>query len=143
MTPNSKNWRIVDMKQTCLLLFVTVLIAACGASTPVMKIDDMWAEREKSKAEFQKKYSGKDIVIAGQYKDEKPQFDFKNNSKGYEEINIYGSSLQVVHCLVEEKDAVSFKDLAKGQGIAVKGKLVSAENDAYPELRPCTMDVKK
>jgi hypothetical protein len=110
----------------------------------VIKIDDLWAEREKSKGEFQKKYAGKEIVVAGTYKDGKPNFDFKNNSKGYEEINLYGSSLQLVHCLVEEKDAASFKDLAGGNtGIAVRGMLVSAENDAYPELRPCTMDLKK
>jgi tRNA_anti-like len=131
------------MKRTCLLLWAAFAVAACGTATPVMKIDDMWAEREKSKSEFHKKYAGKDIVVAGVYKDGKPEFDFKNNSKGYEEINIFGSSIAVVHCLVEEKDAASFKDLAKGQGIAVKGKIVSGENDAYPELRPCTMDIKK
>jgi tRNA_anti-like len=131
------------MKRTCLLLCAAFAAAACGTATPVMKIDDMWAEREKSKSEFHKKYAGKDIVVAGVYKDGKPEFDFKNNSKGYEEINIFGSSIAVVHCLVEEKDAASFKDLAKGQGIAVKGKIVSGENDAYPELRPCTMDIKK
>ena len=133
------------MKGTALLLFGIVAIAACSSAstTPVMKIDDLWAEREKSKAEFQKKYAGKEIVVAGTYKDGKPNFDFKNNSKGYEEINVYGSSLALVHCNVEEKDAASFKDLSGTAGIAVRGKLVSAEDDPYPELRPCTMDLKK
>lgn len=134
------------MGRSLLLLFVAFAIAACGtaSTTPVMKIDDLWAEREKSKADFQKKYAGKEIVVAGTFKDSKPAFDFKGNTKGYEEINVYGSSLQLIHCLVEEKDAASFKDLTgSGQGIAVKGKLVSAEDDPYPELRPCTMELKK
>lgn len=132
------------MKRTALLLSAAIAIAACNPATPVMKIDDLWAEREKSKTEFHKKYSGKEIVVAGVYKDGKPDLDFKNNSKGYVEINLFGTSVAVVHCLVEEKDAASFKDLAgKGEGIAVKGKLVSGENDAYPELRPCTMNLKK
>lgn len=133
------------MKETALLLLVAFAFAACNsATTPVMKVDDLWAEREKSKADFQKKYGGKEIAVAGTYKDGKPNFDFKNNSKGYEEVNLYGSSYQLVHCLVEEKDAASFKDLGgTNTGVAVKGKLVSAENDAYPELRPCTMELKK
>ena len=127
-------------------MFGALALAGCenSAVTPVMKIDDLWKEREKSKAEFQKKYAGKEIVVAGTYKDGKPTFDFKNNSKGFEEINLYGSSLELIHCQVEEKDAAAFKDLVgNGEGIAVKGKLVSAENDAYPELRPCTLDLKK
>jgi hypothetical protein len=132
------------IKQAAILLCATFAIAACNSATPVMKIDDLWAERERSHAEFQKKYAGKDVVVAGVYKDGKPDLDFKSNTKGYVEINIYGSSLQMIHCLVEEKDAASFKDLAgKGEGIAVKGKLISAENDAYPEFRPCSMDLKK
>ena len=133
------------MKGTALLLFGIVAIGACNSAstTPVMKIDELWAEREKSRAEFHKKYAGKEIVVAGTYKDGKPTFDFKNNSKGYEEINLYGSSMAALHCQVEEKDAASFKDLGGNAGIAVRGKLVSAENDPYPELRPCTMDLKK
>jgi len=132
------------MKGTAVLLFVVFAVAACNSTTtPVMKVDDLWAEREKSKPDFQKKYAGKEIVVAGTYKDGKPDFDFKDNSQGYEEINLYGSSYHVVHCYVEEKDAASFKDLTGNAGIAVKGKLISAENDPYPELRPCTMDLKK
>ena len=133
------------MKWTAFLLFGAIMIAACNsATTPVMKVDDLWAEREKSKADFHKKYAGKEIVVAGTYKDGKPNFDFKNNSQGYEEISLYGSSYYLIHCQVEEKDAASFKDLAgTGEGIAVKGKLVSAENDPYPELRPCTMELRK
>ena len=131
------------MKPAAIFLCASFVLPACTASVPVMKLDDLWSEREKNKTEFQKKYTGQDIVVAGTFKDDKPTFDFKGNSKGYEEVNIYGSSIAVLHCLVEEKDAASFKDLSKGAGIAVKGKLVSAEGDAYPELRPCTMDVKK
>lgn len=132
------------MKRITFCVCAAIALAACNSATPVMKIDDLWAEREKSKAEFHKKYVGKEIVVAGVYKDGKPELDFKSNTKGYVEINIYGSSLQVIHCLVDEKDAASFKDLAgKGEGIAVKGKLVSAENDAYPELRPCSMELTK
>lgn len=133
------------MKWTAFLLYGVFTLAACNsASTPVMKVDDLWAEREKSKAEFHKKYAGKEIVVAGTYKDGKPDFDFKNNSQGFEEISIYGSAYHLVHCQVEEKDAASFKDLAgAGEGIAVKGKLISAENDPYPELRPCTMELRK
>ena len=131
------------MKLAALVLCASFAILACTPPTPVMKLDDLWAEREKSKADFQKKYTGKDIVVAGVYKDDKPTFDFKSNTKGYEEVNLYGSSVAVIHCLVEEKDAASFKDLSKGAGVAVKGKLVSAESDPYPELRPCTMDIKK
>ena len=133
----------IIVKLAALLLCAAFVVAACTSPTPVIKLDDLWAEREKNKAEFQKKYTGKDIVVAGTFKDEKPTFDFKGNTKGYEEINVYGSSIAVLHCLVEEKDAASFKDLSKGAGIAVKGKLASAEGDPYPELRPCTMDLKK
>ncbi len=133
------------MKRTASLLLGLLAITACNSATttPVMKIDDLWAEREKSKPDFHKKYAGKEIAVAGTYKDGKPDFDFKNASQGVEEINVYGSSLQLVHCQVEEKDAAAFKDLTgNNQGIAVKGKLVSAENDPYPELRPCTLVTK-
>ena len=135
--------RRIAMKRTALLLSAVITIAACNAATPVMKIDDLWAEREKSKSEFHKKYAGKDIVVAGVYKDGKPDLDFKSNTKGFVEINLYGTSIAVVHCLVEEKDAAAFKDLGKGEGIAVKGKIVSGENDAYPELGPCSMAPSK
>jgi hypothetical protein len=132
------------MKRTALMLSASFIVAACGSTTPVLKVDDLWTEREKSKAEFQKKYAGKEIVVAGTYTGSKPTFDFKNNSQGYEEISVYGSWGHVVHCQIEEKDAAGFKDLAgKGEGLAVKGKLVSAEDDAYPELRPCSMDLRK
>lgn len=131
------------MKRTVFLLCAAIVIAACGTATPVMKIDDLWAEREKSKSEFHKKYAGKDIVVAGIYKDGKPDLDFKSNTKGFVEINLYGSSVAVIHCLVEEKDYAGFKDLGKGAGIAVKGKIVSAEDDPYPELRPCSMAPSK
>ena len=124
------------MKRTSILLCAFFVLAACTAPTPVIKLDDLFAEREKNKAEFQKKYAGKDIVVAGTFREDKPTFDFKNNTKGYEEITIYGSSYYLIHCLVEEKDAASFKDLTKGAGVAVKGKLVSAESDPFPELRP-------
>lgn len=132
------------MKTMALIIYMAFFVAACGSSTPVMKVDDLWAEREKSKAEFQKKYAGKEIVVAGTFTGDKPAFDFKNNSQGYEEISLYGTSYHLVRCQIDEKDAASFKDLAgKGEGIAVKGKLVSAENDAYPELRPCSMELRK
>jgi hypothetical protein len=132
------------MKKTALLLAAVFVVGACGSSAPVLKVDDLYAEREKSKAEFHKKYAGKEVVVAGTYKDGQPKFDFKNNSKGYEELNVMGSSFWLVHCLVEEKDAAGFASLkGGGEGIAVKGEVVSAENDAYVELRPCTMDLRK
>ena len=126
------------MKRTALLLSVAFAVAGCSTPTPVMKIDDLWAEREKSKSEFHKKYAGKEIVVAGVYKG---ALDFKGEKKDIEEITIQGSSLAMIHCQVEEKDAAPFKAIAGkgGGGVAIKGKLVSGENDPYPELKPCSM----
>ncbi len=132
------------MKRPIVLLCAAVAIVACNTATPVMKVDDLYAEREKSKAEFHKKYAGKEIVVAGTFTGSMPTFDYKNNTQGTEDIPIFGTSYHLVRCIIEEKDSASFKGLAgKGEGLAVKGKIVSAENDAVVELRPCTMDLKK
>jgi hypothetical protein len=119
------------MKRLLVVVFAAILIGCGGETTPVIKVENLWTEREKSKADFQKKYAGKEIVVAGVLRGGKRDFDA--SAASYEEISIYGDSFHLVHCQNDGKDVAAFKNLpADGSGVAVKGKLVSAEDDAYP-----------
>lgn len=130
------------MRRVLVLVLVAIVIGACTATTPVMTLDDLWDEREKSKSEFQKKYFGKELAAAGKWAGDSTDLDFSKSSNGYVEVYVNGSSLETIKCQIEEKDVAPFKNVAKGTAVAVKGKLVSGENDAYPELRPCTLITK-
>lgn len=129
------------MKGTSILVLVVILLAACGSTTPVMKVDDLWDEREKSKSEFQKKFFGKEVAAAGRYQSDNSDLEIKG-SDGVAEVKIVGSTYKTVTCLIEAKDVEPFKNIAKGTAVAVKGKLVSDEDVAYPELRPCSLVTK-